>query len=50
VSNIIAFAWLTLLTAAVRRSQRLLKKPRAMDFIAGAALLGFGLRLALARR
>ena len=53
VHFLIAFAWLTLLAAAAHRSQSLLQKPqasRAMDFIAGAALLGFGIRFALARR
>lgn len=53
VHFLISFVWLGFLTAAVHRSQSLLRKPqllRAMDVIAGAALLGFGLRLALARR
>ncbi|MBI1815396.1 MAG: LysE family translocator [Deltaproteobacteria bacterium] len=53
VHFVIAFAWLTLLAAAAHRGQRLLRNTqvsRAMDFIAGVALLGFGLRLAFARR
>ena len=49
----IAFGWLTLLSWAVDRSRELLQRPRvsrAGHMIAGAALLDFGFRLALARR
>jgi len=53
VHFVMSFAWLTLLSSLVDRSRRLLSRPgvsRAIDLVAGAALLGFGLRLALARR
>lgn len=49
----ISFLWLALLSAAVERARRLLARPgvaSAVDGVAGLALLGFGLRLALARR
>jgi threonine/homoserine/homoserine lactone efflux protein len=49
----ISFAWLALLSALVERSRRLLARPglaRAADALAGVAFLGFGLRLALAKR
>jgi arginine exporter protein ArgO len=49
----IAFAWLALLSALVERSRRLLARAwlaRAADLVTGAALLAFGVRLALARR
>lgn len=49
----ISFAWLALLSALVERSRRLLARPwlsRAADAVAGVAFLGFGLRLALAKR
>jgi threonine/homoserine/homoserine lactone efflux protein len=50
---VIAFAWLALLSALVERSRRLLARAwlaRAADLVTGAALLAFGIRLALARR
>jgi threonine/homoserine/homoserine lactone efflux protein len=49
----IAFAWLALLSGLVERSRRLLARAwlaRAADLVTGAALLGFGIRLAFARR
>lgn len=49
----ISFVWLSFLSAIVHRSRNLLRRPRltrALHFVAGAAFLGFGLRLALARR
>jgi threonine/homoserine/homoserine lactone efflux protein len=53
VHFVISFAWLALLSALVERGRRVLAQPwvaRAMDAVAGAAFLGFGLRLALAKR
>ena len=53
VHFVIAFAWLALLSALVERSKRALAQPwvaRAVDAAAGVAFLGFGLRLALAKR
>jgi threonine/homoserine/homoserine lactone efflux protein len=49
----ISVVWLTLLSALVERSRRLLAEPwvsRTVDAVAGVAFLGFGLRLALAKR
>jgi threonine/homoserine/homoserine lactone efflux protein len=49
----IAFVWLALLSALVERSRRVLARAwlaRAADLVTGAALLAFGVRLALARR
>jgi threonine/homoserine/homoserine lactone efflux protein len=49
----VAFAWLGLLSALVERSRRLAARAwlaRAADLVAGVALLGLGVRLALARR
>jgi threonine/homoserine/homoserine lactone efflux protein len=53
VHFVISFAWLALLSALVERSRRVLARPglsRALDAVSGAAFLGFGLRLALAKR
>lgn len=53
VHFVISFAWLALLSALVERSRHLLAQPWfacAVDAIAGVAFLGFGLRLALAKR
>ena len=53
VHFVISFAWLALLSALVERSRRLFAQPsfaRAADAVAGVAFLGFGLRLALAKR
>lgn len=53
VHFVISFAWLALLSALVERSRQVLAQPwvsRAVDAVAGVAFLGFGLRLALARR
>jgi threonine/homoserine/homoserine lactone efflux protein len=53
VHFVIAFAWLTLASAFVGRARSLLARPRAwqaVDLLLGSALLGFGVRLALARR
>ena len=50
---VISFLWLAVLSALVERSRQLLARPwvlRAVDAVAGVAFLGFGLRLALARR
>lgn len=49
----ISFVWLTFLSALVERGRSLFSRPwlsRAADLVAGVALLGFGLRLALVRR
>lgn len=53
VHFVISFAWLTLASAFVSRARSLLARPRvwqALDLLLGSALLGFGVRLALARR
>jgi threonine/homoserine/homoserine lactone efflux protein len=50
---VVSFAWLALLSALVERSRRLLARAwlsRAVDLVAGTAMLAFGIRLALARR
>jgi threonine/homoserine/homoserine lactone efflux protein len=49
----IAFAWLGLVSALVDRGRRLLARAwlaRAVDGVTGAALLAFGIRLALSKR
>ena len=49
----ISFVWLALLSALAERGRRLFARPsaaRTLDAVAGAAFLGFSLRLALAKQ
>lgn len=53
VHFVISFVWLALLSVLAERSRRLFARlwiSRALDAVAGAVFLGFGLRLALAER
>ena len=53
VHFVIAFVWLALLSALAERGRRLFARrwiSRALDAVAGAVFLGFGLRLALTGR
>jgi threonine/homoserine/homoserine lactone efflux protein len=53
VHFVISFVWLALLSGLAGRGRRLFARPgtaRTLDAVAGAAFLGFSLRLALAER
>jgi len=53
VHFVISFVWLALLSGLAGRGRHLFARPgtaRALDAVAGAAFLGFSLRLALAER